>query len=82
VLLDISVLQTMENKLNFGSVVKLKNVRAIAPLPGNEMQSAKYILNIQSGLSSSYIRRLASRLVENSGQRYSFNKTKRQAKYA
>jgi len=74
-LLDNSALQTMKNKLNIDSVFKLKNVRANVPLPGNEIQSAKSILNIQSGLSANSIRRLASRLVENSRQTYSFNKT-------
>jgi len=81
-LLDIAALQTTKNKLNLGNVVNLKNVRAIAPLPGNEMHTAKYIVNIHSVLSTSSIRHLASLLVENSGQRYPFNKTKRQVKYA
>jgi len=74
-LLDNSALQTMKNKLNIDSVFKLKNVRANVPLPGNETQSAKCILNIQSGMSASFIRRLASRLAENFEQTYSFSKT-------
>jgi hypothetical protein len=38
-LLDISALKTMKNMLNLDSVVKLKYVPAIAPLPGNEMRT-------------------------------------------
>jgi hypothetical protein len=36
-LLNISALKTMKNKLNLDSVIRLKHFRAIAPSPGNEM---------------------------------------------
>ena len=42
-LLDIAAQQTTKNKLNLDNVVNFKNFRVIAPLPGNEMHSAKYI---------------------------------------
>ena len=45
-LLDIAALQTTKNKLTLESVDNLKNFRVNASLPDNEMNTAKYNVNI------------------------------------